>query len=592
MNLLSCQSISKAFSSKVLFEEISLTLSAGDQVGMIGPNGSGKSTLLKILAGIESPDTGLVTLKKGMKAGYVPQDAQFPDQSIEEVLLSALKDDHALDAYEKDTLVAITLSRMGFLNPQERALRLSGGWKKRLDIARQLVQKPDILLLDEPTNHLDLEGVMWLEKFLLREAGTFLVISHDRAFLENITSKIIELNKSYPKGLFAVDGSYTDFLEKRALFLEGQQQTERSMASKLRREIEWLKQGVKARTTKSRSRIQEAHRLESEFQGVKERNAVSQVTVSFSATERETKKLIAVYNISKKMNERELFSKVTFTLSPKMRLGIVGKNGSGKTTLLKMLAQEGTPDSGSIKFADGIKVVYFDQQRMALPQDISLKKALAPDGERVIYRGQSIHVNSWCQKFLFDKDRLELPVRELSGGEKARILIARLMLEPADVLLLDEPTNDLDLPTLELLEENLTSFPGAVVLISHDRFLLDRVSNQILGLGTGSDTELFADLSQWQAFQESAPKAAEPKKAAKAEKESPKVKLPYHEKRELDQMEEKISQEEQKLSAVTAEIEKTADPASLERLCSELSASEKELERLYSRWQELLAKQG
>lgn len=596
MTLLSCQNLAKSYGSRLLFKDLSFGIFAGDKIGLIGPNGSGKSTLLKILAGLDTPDEGLVVRSRSSRIGYIPQETDFPDLAIQDIMLKALENEIHYTSEYKQTQVTIALSKMGFADPSVSAASLSGGWKKRLALAVELVRSPDILLLDEPTNHLDLEGVVWLEKFLKNASFAYIVISHDRYFLEHTAIRMMELDKSYPKGLFAAEGSYSTFLEKREEFLTGQMQQERSLNSKVRREVEWLKQNPKARTTKSQSRIQEAQRLIQELQEIKSRNIATKSQFDFSSSKRESQKLLVATNVTKSMGGRLLFAGIDLMLSPGVRLGIVGMNGSGKTTLLRLLAGELTPDKGTIKYADGIKIVYFDQHRAQLPPDISLRRALSPEGDTVSYRGQSIHVNSWCRRFLFSPDRLDLPFGHLSGGEKARVHIARLMLQPADILLLDEPTNDLDIPTLEVLENSLLDFPGAIVLISHDRYMLDQISNVILGLGTQSDTELFADYRQWEQYQ--AQKLEQSKAAAKEKiekkeplrsEERPK-KMTYSEKREWEQMEGKIlllETEIEKLHAAIQNPDIANQPEKLQIACHELDLKHQALDKLYHRWQEL-----
>ena len=438
--LYNCQSISKSFAgSKLLFKDLKLSIFSGDRIGLVGLNGCGKSTLLKILAGLEKPDTGTLSPKKGLNIGYVPQTCEFPDKSPKEILINAQKGD--LSQYEKEYLAEIQLSKLGFNGNESSAAKLSGGWKKRLRIAVELISTPELLFLDEPTNHLDLEGILWLEKFLKREAPTYLLVSHDRYFLQHVTNRIIEINKTYPKGFFASDGSYGKYLALKEDFLKGQLQQEKSIATKARRETEWLKAGVKARTTKSQSRITEANEILDAYADVKARNKQTKSTIDFAATDRKTTKLIVAKSLSKEIGGKTLFKQLDFTLSPGSRIGLMGPNGSGKTTLLKMLAEETSPDYGTIKRADDLKVVYFDQHRSQLPSDISLKKALSPNGDFVTFQGRQIHVNGWCKRFLFSPDLLEMPIGTLSGGERARISIAHLMLQPVDVLILDEPTS-------------------------------------------------------------------------------------------------------------------------------------------------------
>lgn len=592
--LLNCQSLSKSFGTRVLFEDLSLSIFSGDRLGLIGPNGSGKSTLLKILAGVEKSNTGILSLKRGLRVGYVPQSCEFSDVDPKIILLEALNQDADKADYEKEHLVQMWLSKFGFKGTEVSAARLSGGWKKRLSLAQQLISSPDLLLLDEPTNHLDLEGILWLEKFLLREVRGYLLVSHDRYFLQNMTNRVIEINSAFPGGMFAIDGTYNHFLEKKEEFLKGQLQQERALASKARKEVDWLRRSPKARTTKSKSRVDDAHELLGELSQVQGRNQQKRVGIDFSASERETKKLLVAKNLSKQMNGRLLFSKLDFTLSPGTRIGLMGPNGSGKTTLLRLIMGELIPDQGTLKQADALKIVYFDQHKAQFSNDITLRQALSPHGDYVEFRGQPIHVNGWCKRFLFSPDVLDMPIGSFSGGEKARIAIAHLMLEPADVLLLDEPTNDLDIPTLETLEECLIDFPGALMLITHDRCMLDRTCNALLGMGDPEKTQLYADFRQWQDSLETRPTAQEPKESKK-EAQPKKAKLSYMEKQEYEKIEGKIEQMEaevEKLNHLLESTEVAQDAQRLSEICTAISLAETQIEQLYLRWDELSKKQS
>jgi ATP-binding cassette subfamily F protein uup len=494
---LNCQSLNKSFGNRILFDNLCFSIFSGDRIGLTGPNGSGKSTLLKILSGLEKQNSGTISSRKGLKIGYVPQTCEFPEEKPQAILLNTLETEDKMPDYEKELLVQTWLSKLGFKGSEESAARLSGGWKKRLSLAKELLASPDLLLLDEPTNHLDLEGILWLEKFLLKEASSYLLVSHDRYFLQNMVNRTIEINPVYPNGLFAIDGTYAEFLSFKERLLKGQIEQERSIASKARRELSWLRQSPKARTTKSKSRVEDAQAILEELSHIKERNRQKRAGIDFVASKRETKKLLTAKNLSKHVNDRILFRHLDFTLSPGTRIGLMGPNGSGKTTLLKILAGEILADVGTIKKADALQIVYFDQHRMQLPSHITLRQALCPDKDFVTFRQQKIHVNGWCKRFLFSPEILDMPLDKLSGGERARIAIAHLMLQPADLLLLDEPTNDLDIPTLETLEESLVDFPGAVVLITHDRCMLDRICNTLLVFGDPENNLLFADFSQW-----------------------------------------------------------------------------------------------
>jgi ABC transport system ATP-binding/permease protein len=587
--LLTCESLSKSFGNRTLFEDLSFSVFSGDRVGLIGPNGAGKSTLLKILRGTERQNTGKISARRGLKVGYVPQTCEFPDESPQIILLNSLTSEDPRPDYEKELLVQTWLSKLGFTGKEESAARLSGGWKKRLSLAKELMGAPDLLLLDEPTNHLDLEGILWLEKFLPKEAPSYVLVSHDRFFLQNMTNRTIEINPVYPGGLFNIKGNYAEFLALKEEFLKGQIEQERSIASKARRELDWLRQSPKARTSKSKSRVEDAHELLKTLSEVKGRNLQKRAGIDFSASERETKKLLAAKNLSKEIEGRPLFRHLDFTLSPGTRIGLMGPNGSGKTTLLRILAGEIAPDMGTIKRADDLQVVYFDQHRMQLPDTISLRQALSPSGDFVTFRGQKIHVNGWCKRFLFSPEILDMPLDKLSGGERARIAIAHLMLQPADLLLLDEPTNDLDIPTLETLEESLIDFPGAIVLITHDRCMLERICTTLLALGNPDQTQLFADFSQWEAACK--PTSLSPSVKEKASKAAPaKGKLSYAEKREYEEIEGKILKLEAEIQELNRSLERSEiaeNPTQLQEICSEVGLAENRIEQLYLRWEEL-----
>jgi len=564
-----------------------LSIQAGDRIGLIGPNGSGKSTLLKILAGQERADQGEVVSRRQLRVGYVPQTCDFPDKSPQEILEGALPSD--MPDYERKQQAEMWLSKLDFPSSTISASLLSGGWKKRLSFAKELINTPDLLLLDEPTNHLDLEGILWLEKFLAREAPSFLLVSHDRYFLQEVASKIIEIDPVYPKGLFTVDGSYAEFLKRKEDFLQGQLQQERSIATKARRETEWLRQGVKARTTKSEARIDEAQSILQEYAAIRTRNTQKRAKIQFASTERETRKLVVAKNISKSIGDRTLFAHLDFTLSPGTRMGLMGPNGAGKTTFLRMMAKQLAPDQGTLKFADALQIVYFDQHRAALPDDMRLREALSPKGDYVEFQGQPVHVNGWCKRFLFSPDLLDLPIGKLSGGERARISIAHLMLQKADLLLLDEPTNDLDIATLETLEESLLEFSGALVLITHDRCMLDRLCNTFLALGDATNPTFYAEYSQWE---KASLKSRESKSAPVEPKPEVKKKsgLTYQEKKEYEQMEANIGKLEEEVKALNHLLETpevAQNPDRLREVCAAVGLSENRIEQLYLRWSEL-----
>jgi len=599
--LLSCESVSKQYGARPLFERLTFGLQEGDRVGLVGPNGSGKTTLLKILAGIEEPDAGTRSLRKGARVGYVSQDPTFQaERTVEEVLVEAL-DGAPLEDYEKAARAAITLGRLGFRDPAQAVGALSGGWNKRLAIGRELVRSPDVLLLDEPTNHLDLEGILALEELLVSTPLAFVVVSHDRYFLENVAHRMLELDRAYADGLLQVDGTYSDLLDRRDEVRKNQAEYEESLANRARREVEWLRRGPKARGTKAKARIDEAHRLLGELDELRERASGSTATagIDFAASGRKTKRLLAARGLAKSFDGVPVLSGVDLLIRPGTRLGVLGPNGSGKTTLLSILAGTLAPDAGEIERAPFLKTVLFEQGREALDRGASLRRALAPEGDSLLYQGRPVHVAAWAKRFLFRPEQLDTPVSRLSGGEQARILIARLMLQPADLLILDEPTNDLDIPTLEVLEESLLEFAGGLVVVTHDRYLLDRVCGAILALDSGG-ARLFADTEQWEENRRAAagsvpPKARPGGQAARPARQPSPKRLTHRERQEWDRMEADILAAEEALAGAQAAAEDpviASDAAVLHERCAALDAARTEVERLYARWAELEAKVG
>ncbi|MFA6917151.1 MAG: ABC-F family ATP-binding cassette domain-containing protein [Parachlamydiales bacterium] len=593
--LLTCNAVSKAHSHTVLFESLTITVNRGDRTGIIGPNGAGKSTLIRMIAGEEKPDTGEIVSRQSIRIGYVPQIAHYPEKDVLQTVIDVLVAAHYLHTDEERSLAAeVILTKMGFTDMSEIASKLSGGWKKRLDLARALVLDPDVLLLDEPTNHLDIASIVWLENLLLRSKITFILISHDRLFLERVTNRIIELNRAFPKGQFSVDGNYAEFLERRADFLTSLEQYEQGLRSKVRNEVAWLRQSPSARTTKQQARINQAHALQGELQSLKAIKTRPKEEWQFDNAGLQSRRMVSAKNLAKTLDGKQLFKNLDVLLSPGVRLGIAGDNGSGKTTLLRILAGELEPDQGNVKYADGIRIVYFDQHREKLDDNQTLKDCLAPNGDMLEYRGKPIHVNGWARRFHFKQERMLMPVGQLSGGERARILLARLMLQPADVLLLDEPTNDLDIETLEVLEESLLEFPGAVVLITHDRRMLDNVSTQIIGLGCQEEEYYFADVDQWEKAKQRARtksmKSAQVKPVEELPKKPVKSKLSYKDQQELTAISGKIEAAEKevaRLEGLSEDLTVQADLKQLEQICNALSAAHKQVDSLYHRWQEL-----
>ena len=494
---------------------------------------------------------------------------------------------------ERPGRIAQTLGRAGFADGRAAVEALSGGWRKRLAIARELAGAPDVLLMDEPTNHLDVDGILWLEGILADRARAVLVVSHDRYFLENVATRMLELNRSYPDGLFQTDGRYSEFLARRDEFLRGQAAYEESLANTVRREIEWLRRGAKARSTKAKGRIREAGRLISELGDARARAAGGTAGIELLASARRTRKLLVARGLSKALGGRLLIRDLDLAVVRGTHVGLIGPNGSGKTTLLDLLAGTLAPDAGEIEQAEGLRLVRFDQHRGSLDPDQSLRRALSPEGDAVVFQDRSIHVASWAKRFLFRPEQLELPVGRLSGGEQARILIARLMREPADLLILDEPTNDLDIPTLEVLEDSLAEFDGGLVLVTHDRFMLDRVSTVILALDGEGGAETFADYASGKRPAPPGRRAASTPAGAAARAAGVK-RLGYLDQREWDGMERAILDAENAVEGCRRAAEDpgiASDPAALQARYAALQAARAEVDRLYARWAELEAKQ-
>lgn len=586
--LINCQSISKAFGDRPLLEDFSFALHEGEHVGLIGPNGTGKSTLLKILAGLEAPDQGVCTRRKGLRVGYVPQRPLFePNQTVARIVAAAAEDD--------DHRAGIALSRAGFADPSVKAGILSGGWQTRLAIACALAGEPDLLLLDEPTNHLDVDSILWLESLLGDGSMTFMVVSHDRYFLQKIAHRMIDIDRIYPDGMLSIHGDYTQLLEARDALLSSQASYQESLANHVRREVAWLRRGPKARTTKSKARIDAAERSISKLAESRQRSVSASTGIELTSSGRKTKRLWYAQGLSKRFGTARVVEDLELLLTPGMRLGVVGPIGSGKSTLLRMIVGELEPDAGEIRRTDELRTVYFAQNRCELETDQTLKRALAPEGDSVIYRGRSVHIVTWAKRFLFRPIQLEQPVSSLSGGERARVALARLMLQPADLLVLDEPTNDLDIATLDVLEESLIEFPGALVLVSHDRHLVERVTTEILALDGSGRAQRYADYDQWQTHHRA---TVRPKKKPSGDSgrtvPRPKTKrLTYLEKREWEGMEANMLAAEARVAEEESRAEDpsiTTDSAALQERLQALDEARREVDTLYERWAELEAR--
>lgn len=599
--IVAIQDVSKIANARKLFTRFSFGIFAKEKIGVIGPNGSGKSSLIKILAGIEDPDEGQRTLQNNKTVGYVPQETEFPEQLTAEEYFSWALRRTPLPRDEVPVQTAIALNLLQ-IEPRTLLSQLSGGWKKRVAIMGELLKKPDVLFLDEPTNHLDFEGIRWLEKELRQFKGAFALISHDRSFLEKSCNRMIEINPRYREGYFSCQGNYSLFLQQRDDYLISLQQYEQSLANKVRREVAWLRQGVKARTTKSKSRIAKAFELQEELQETRTQLKSQKSKIEFSESEKNRKKLVEIKELSYDIGDKELFKDFNFNLRKKDRVALIGPNGCGKSTLLRLISNKIQPTTGEVIISKDLNVVYFEQDRSSLNPNANLLENLCETGDHVIFQGRSIHVASYAKRFLFNEKHSHLPVSRLSGGEQARLLIAKLMLQPADILLLDEPTNDLDIETMEVFAESLLNFEGAVVLVSHDRYFIDQICDQFLSIEF-PDCQIFASLRQWEAdqAQKSAKKKADEKEKQgkesnqKLSNENNKKKfkpkrMSYKDKREWEQMENKILVAEDALSEWKSKVEDpsvASSPDDLKEAFAKMSEAQSLVDQLYERWAEL-----
>ncbi len=609
--ILNAQSLSKRFGPKPLFQGIFFAVHEGDRIGLIGPNGAGKSVLLAMLAGELEPDTGEVAFRKRARVGYVHQISEFTPGVTARGTIQAVLERAAVPENEREQRLRETLGRAGFTDAtasvgesmDAEATRLSGGWRKRLAIAEALVTKPDILLLDEPTNHLDLEGIEWLEGLLLAANFAYVVVTHDRYFLENVVTQVMELNRIYPGGLLRAKGSYSSFLETREAWLESEQRAQEGLRNRVRTEVEWLRRGPKARATKAKARIANAESLIARLEDSESRSRTSTAGISFDATDRQTKRLVELEGVSVTLGDRRILDNISFSLNNGIKLGLVGPNGSGKTTLLRAITGEIPVSEGIIRRAASLRITHFSQMR-ELDTELTLRRALAPDSDAVVYQDRVVHVATYASRFLFTSEQLNQPVGNLSGGERARVLIAKLMLEPADLLILDEPTNDLDIATLEILEEALLEFSGALILVTHDRYLLDRVTNAVVGLDGQGNAGLFADYMQWEtwriesrlsASRVSANRASAVQEHDRAAKPAPPTllampaqkKLSYIDRREYDGLEARIEAAEARLREAHLRVN---DPAvatnaqALTEALAELEAAQQLHDTIFDRW--------
>ncbi|MFM0686656.1 ATP-binding cassette domain-containing protein [Paraburkholderia strydomiana] len=644
MSLYTITGAQLAFGHVALLDHADFSLESGERVGLIGRNGAGKSSLLKIVAELAKPDDGLVTRQQNLTTVYVPQEPEFDtDDTVFDAVAAGLTHARALldeydavanqladepegaqhdalmarmntlqssldaaDAWNWSTRVATTLQQIG-LNGEARVGSLSGGMQKRVALARALVVQPDVLLLDEPTNHLDFDGIRWLEDLLVSQRAALLFITHDRAFLDRVATRIVELDRGR---LLSYPGNFSAYQTRKAQQLEIERVENEKADKLLAQEEVWIRKGVEARRTRSVGRI--ARLVEMRNQRAERRNVQGNVKLDVGQGEKSGKIVAELTDVTKRYGSRTVIDSFTATVMRGDKIGFVGPNGAGKTTLLKIILGELQPDEGTVRVGTNLQVAYFDQMRAQLDLDKSLADTISPGSEWVEVNGQKKHVMSYLGDFLFAPERARSPVKSLSGGERNRLLLARLFARPANVLVLDEPTNDLDIPTLELLEELLTDYDGTVLLVSHDRAFLDNVATSVIASeGGGKWREYVGGFTDWQIqSQRSQQMAQEAQKEANkdAAKDSAKdsaaskdnsagrntqraAKLSFKEQRELEALPEKIAALEAEQKAIGAQLEDSSifakDAQEGKRLSERYAAIDEELLLALERWDEL-----
>ena len=630
MAVISLSSAQLAFGHFALLDHAEFSLETGERVGLIGRNGTGKSSLLKIISGRFKLDDGLLVMQQGLKIAYVEQEPVFePEMSVYQAVASGMGDlqdllqeydaltgqfgqgdDDALmermhdiqvkldaaDAWNLKNKVEATLDRLN-LAAESLMKTLSGGMQKRVALARALVSAPDVLLLDEPTNHLDFTSIMWLEGLLKDYKGSVLFITHDRSFLDNVATRIIELDRGR---LLSYPGNFTTYQVRKAEQLEIEEIENAKFDKFLAQEEVWIRKGVKARRTRDEGRVRRLERLRE--QRAVRRDQQGQVTLQVSSGDRSGKIVAELENVSKSYN-RPIVSNFSATILRGDKVGLIGANGAGKTTLLKLILGEEKPDSGTVKQGTKLQVAYFDQMRTQLNEEASLLETIAPGSDWVEVNGQRKHAMSYLSDFLFAPERARSPVKTLSGGERNRLLLARLFAKPANVLVLDEPTNDLDIDTLELLEELLEDYPGTVFLVSHDRMFLDNVVTQVIvAEGEGHWREFVGGYTDWERVRDTtaSAKAAAAKAAPKVEAApaaaasaagpaAAKKKLSYKEQRELDELPKVIAALEDEQTALNLQL---SDPdfykknaAEAKRVNARIEQIEGELLEALEKWE-------
>lgn len=577
MILLSAQNITKIYVERKILDNVSFFLNEGDKIGIIGVNGTGKSTLLKILAGREHYDSGEITKTGGVRIGYLPQTPVFDSHStiIEHVFAGLSETERDAKQYEAKAI----LTKLGITDFEKDIMTMSGGEKRRVAIAAALVKPCDVLIMDEPTNHIDNETVTWLEEFLQKYKGAIVMVTHDRYFLDRVSNKIVEVDRGK---LYSYDGNFSTFVKLKAEREEMALNTERKNKSLYRRELEWIRQGPCARGTKSKERIARFEALENREKPVQE----SKLKLN-SVSSRLGKKIIEIHNISKSFEGKPLIKDLDINIQRDARIGIVGRNGCGKSTFLKLMVGKIKPDSGEIVIGDTVKIGYFSQESDDMPLDIRAIDYVKQSSNRIETVDGVLTASQLMEKFLFTGEQQYSLIGKLSGGERKRLYLLKILITAPNVLLLDEPTNDLDITTLEILEEYIDNFKGAVIAVSHDRYFLDKIADSIWEF-TGSG-EVNRYLGGYTDYLEKRPAPVEISKQKddkpKPKNKSAKLKFSYNEQREFDSIDSEIEQLENEISRIDEEIgNSSSDFEKLQRLMEEKQAAEEKLEQKMDRW--------
>lgn len=587
MNILNIEHISKVYGEKVIFDDISCGIQEGEKIGIIGINGTGKSTLLRILAGLEEGDEGQVIMQNGVRMAYLPQNPQFPADST---VLDYVADGRWHKEWGTESEAGNVLNKLGLTDHQAKISHLSGGQKKRAALARILVNPSDILILDEPTNHLDGEMVSWLEDYLIRFKGVLIMVTHDRYFLDRVSNRILEISHG---SLYSYEANYSRFLELKAQREEMELASDRKRRSVLRMELEWAKRGCRARSTKQRARLE---RLEALKNGT---TPLAEQTVEMDSVEtRMGKKTILLHHLTKKYQDKMLVNDFDYIVLRGQRLGIIGPNGCGKSTLIRMIAGVVQPDQGEVEVGETIRIGYFAQEVPDMDNNQRVIDYIRDVAEYIPTRDGKITASMMLERFLFDSAMQYTPIQKLSGGEKRRLYLLKVLMEAPNVLLLDEPGNDLDIPTLTILEDYLSSFNGIVITVSHDRYFLDNVVDRIFAFeGNGHLVQYEGGYTDYvKAKQEKAvhaslaslEKSAEDKKKAAKEwkKNRPeKLKFSFKEQKEFETIDDVISSLEEKIENLDQEILKNAtNSLKLQELMKEKGDAEALLEEKMDRW--------